>query len=110
MSANVFHEIYLHLVWRTKNNMRLLTKPIADRVHHFLKERCDRTAGIYFHSVGGIQDHVHLVINIEPTITISEFVGELKGYSTRQTNKLQGHLAEGLRCGQFWEGEPEVGG
>jgi REP element-mobilizing transposase RayT len=36
---------------------------------------------------------VHLCVRIVPTITISEFVGQLKGASSFETNQRLGHKA-----------------
>jgi hypothetical protein len=43
--------------------------------------------------VGGTHNHIHLVINIEPSICISDFVGELKGWSSYEVNKKMRHKA-----------------
>ena len=88
MSAHVFHEIYLHLTWHTKDNYPLLTPQFEIEVHNFLRDRCRQTDDVYFHSVGGTKTHVHLAINIEPHVTISDLVGELKGVSSHDLNKI----------------------
>ena len=39
---------------------------------------------------GGTQDHVHMLIRIEPQVLISDFVGKLKGASSFEMNKMFG--------------------
>src|SRR5262245_42254310 len=90
ISSHVFHEIYLHLNWHTKNDQPLLDSSLEALVHDHLKERCIHTKGVYFHGIGGTEDHVHLAINIEPHVTISDLVGELKGGSSFEMNKQAG--------------------
>jgi putative transposase len=34
-------------------------------------------------------DDVHVALNVEPHIAVSEFIGELKGYSSHEVNKQQ---------------------
>jgi len=33
MSSHVFHEIYLHLSWHTKDNLRLMTPGLESDIH-----------------------------------------------------------------------------
>jgi putative transposase len=93
MASHVFHEIYLHINWHTKNDQRLLTPKVEPLVHNFLRERCRATPGVYLHEVGGTEDHVHLAINIEPFVTISDLIGELKGASSHAINEQMRYKA-----------------
>ncbi|MBI1900448.1 MAG: IS200/IS605 family transposase [Planctomycetia bacterium] len=87
MSSHVFHEIYLHMNWHTKNDSPLLTPAVEPLVYEFLRERCRSTRGVYFHEIGGTADHVHLVVNIEPFVTISDLIGDLKGACSHEINQ-----------------------
>jgi len=89
MASHVFHEIYLHLTWHTKNSSPLLVAEFEPAVHEFLTSRCRKTNGVYFHGIGGTETHVHLAINIEPQVCISDLVGELKGSCSHAINKTQ---------------------
>jgi len=87
MSAHVFHEIYLHLTWHTKGSRGLITPELEPEVFQFFQDRCTRTKGVYLHGINGTPTHVHLAINIEPHVTISELVGDLKGACSFELNK-----------------------
>jgi putative transposase len=93
MSGHVFHEIYLHLNWHTKNDQALLTPDFEPLVHKFLQQRCLHNKGVYFHGIGGTDTHVHLAINIEPFVCISDLVGDLKGSCSFEMNKPKGFKA-----------------
>src|SRR5690349_21345534 len=43
--------------------------------------------GVILHAVGGTEDHVHLALSVPPTLTISAFIGELKGGSSHAVNQ-----------------------
>lgn len=90
MAAHVFHQIYLHLTWHTKASLPLLTPELEREVFAFFRERCAKTKGVYLHGVDGTPTHVHMAVNVEPHVTISDFVGELKGASSFEINKAQG--------------------
>lgn len=90
MNAHVFHEIYLHLNWHVKENRPVLGKTLEPLAHQFIAERCRRTPGVFFHGIGGTATHVHLAINIEPHVTISELVRDLKGGTSHDVNQQVG--------------------
>ena len=89
MSGHVFHEIYLHINWHTKLSRPLLTTSLEPEVHDFLRRRVEQTQGVFFHGVGGTATHIHLAVNIEPSVNISDFVGDVKGACSREINKLR---------------------
>ncbi|MFI5174890.1 MAG: IS200/IS605 family transposase [Terriglobia bacterium] len=74
------------MVWHTKQNARLLTGKIEGRVYHFIQHRILQSPGIFFHSFGGTEDHVHLVVTVPPTLLISDWIGDLKGASAYYIN------------------------
>lgn len=90
MSKNYYSEINLHLTWHTKESQPLITAAIEPLVHRLLKHKAKDHGGIYIHEIGGVETHVHLAISIEPTVTISDFVGALKGYTSYEVNHQSG--------------------
>ncbi len=89
MSSHVFHEIYLHINWHAKDDQPLLTPRIEPTVHELLTKRCRKTRGVYLHGVNGTTTHVHIAINIEPFVVISDLVKELKGSSSYELNRRE---------------------
>jgi len=86
MSAHVFHEIYLHLNWHVKEDHPTLQGQIEDMTHNMIGDRCKKMKGVYLHGIDGTATHLHLAVNIEPHVTISEMVKELKGGSAHDVN------------------------
>lgn len=86
MPRNVYAEIYLHITWRTKDSIPMIDGAVESELFKFIKKRCIETEGVYFHSIGGIADHVHLCVSIPPTLLISDWIGELKGASAHHVN------------------------
>jgi putative transposase len=83
---NVYSEINLHLTWHTKESVPALTDQVETQCHKFLTHQCVKTTGVFVHGVGGTQDHVHLAVSIPATLTISEWIGRLKGASSHHVN------------------------
>ncbi len=86
MPRNVYHEINLHLVWRTKENAPVLLDQIENRCWHYIVHRAVETPGVFVHQIGGMPDHVHLAVSIPPTLLVSEWIGRLKGASAHYIN------------------------
>jgi putative transposase len=90
MSAHVYHEIYLHLNWHVKDDRPWLTPEVEPVAHKFITERCRKAKGVYLHAINGTADHVHVAVNIEPFVTISDLVKDLKGGSSHDVNQELG--------------------
>ena len=86
MPKNVYSEINLHITWHTKNNAPVLIEIIEDRLHHYLEHETRKTKNVFFHAVGGTENHIHLVATIPPSLLISEWIGKLKGGSSFYIN------------------------
>ena len=93
MARNYYAEINLHIVWHTKGSSPLLPPQVEAVVHPYLRGRCIETPGVYIHEIGGIETHVHLCVGVQPTILISDFIGQLKGASSHDANQRLGHKA-----------------
>jgi putative transposase len=90
MSRNYYAEINLHITWHTKTSSPLLTPTVEPIANRCLKKRIIETPGAYVHEIGGTENHVHLAVSIPPTLTISEWIGELKGGSSHDVNQAVG--------------------
>ena len=86
MPRNAYSEINLHFVWHTKENVPVLEGSIEKHLYDFLKDRALQAPGLYFHAIGGIEDHVHPVVSVPPTLLISDWIGQMKGSSSHYIN------------------------
>ena len=76
-----FHQIYMHLVWAVWDRLPLLTPEIADPIHACIHAEC-QSLRCEILAVGGVQDHVQLLVRIQPALAVSELVKQLKGSSS----------------------------
>jgi putative transposase len=97
VSHNCYSEINLHIVWHTKASAPLLVPDVEEATHRWIKQRIVNTAGVYVHEIGGTENHVHLCVDIQPTILISDFVGQLKGASAHEMNQQFGERGKCLQ-------------
>ena len=89
-SSHSLFRIEIHLVWITKYRYKVLKGPIATRTRDLVRRICSEEN---VEIISGVvsQDHVHLLVSIDPTISIAKLVKFLKGKTSR---KLQMELPE----------------
>ncbi|WP_124327582.1 IS200/IS605 family transposase [Desulfonema ishimotonii] len=83
-----FWRFYYHIVWCTKDRNRLITPDVEPELYKYISGKTDSLQCIP-HAIGGIEDHLHLVVSIPPKISVSEFVKNVKGSSSHFLNQLK---------------------
>jgi putative transposase len=74
--------LHVHVVFSTKDRMPLIGLEWQERLHAFLGGVV-RNLGAVPEAVGGIADHVHLLIGLRATHSLSEVVRDVKAVSSR---------------------------
>ena len=59
---------------------------IEERLYHYLTHKILETPSVYFHAIGGVEDHIHIAVSLPPNILVSDWVGKLKGSSSYYIN------------------------
>jgi putative transposase len=77
--------LYYHFVWATHDRLPLITPVREAPLYQFIQRRVDELGGC-LHTIGGIEDHVHLVVSIPPSLALSESIKLIKGSSSRYLN------------------------
>ncbi len=80
--ADSYSSLYYHIVFSTKHREPWIRQDIEQRVSSFLGGIADRY-GMTPLRIGGLEDHLHVVVAIPPTLTVSKAVQMLKGGSSR---------------------------
>jgi putative transposase len=79
--ANTFSQIYLHLVFSTKNRQALIHQEIEDRVWSYMGGIAKRH-GMTPIQIGGIEDHCHACVSVPTTLSTSQVAKAIKGDSS----------------------------
>ncbi|NJL02953.1 MAG: IS200/IS605 family transposase [Spirulinaceae cyanobacterium SM2_1_0] len=80
-----FWRTYYHLVWATWKRQPLITPPRESDLYSYIFGKSD-TLGCILHAIGGIENHIHLVVSIPPKLSVAEFVKAAKGSSAHHIN------------------------
>ncbi|OGO16168.1 MAG: transposase [Chloroflexi bacterium RBG_16_48_8] len=76
-----FTQLYIHLVWSTWDRLPLINEAYQPRLFTAIAKKC-RQLNCEPIAIGGIEDHIHLLVRINPAISIADLVKGVKGSSS----------------------------
>ena len=91
-------KVYIHFVWATWDRLPILTSDMRERVFQAILAKVD-ALGCSVEAIGGVDDHMHMVVKMASTVTIADLVKNAKG----STSHLTTHA---IAPGEFfkWQG------
>ncbi len=81
-------QLYVHLVWSTWDRAPILTLEVRQWLHPALAQRA-RSLGAGIVVVGGVEDHVHIAMDLPATVAVADVVKDLKGATSREAGRRQ---------------------
>lgn len=84
--------ILVHIIFSTKARVPLIDLEIMQDLHQYMAS-IGRSCDVHIHEIGGIADHVHLLVSLPRTLTISKLVEEIKKGSSKWM-KTKGKIYE----------------
>jgi putative transposase len=95
------HRLQYHLVWIPKYRKRILQGKIAIRLKRLMYEAC-KMNGWWISEMSIQDDHVHIVVQIPPQMSVAEVVRIFKGGTSRVLRKEFPEMEEFLWGESFW--------
>jgi putative transposase len=93
-----YWRLFYHIIWGTKNRLALIEPAWESDLYGYLWGKATALECIP-HAIGGMPDHVHVVISIPPKVAVANIIGQLKGASSH-------HINENYAEGSFaWQAE-----
>ncbi len=78
--------LLFHVVYSTKYRHNLITTELQSRLYEYVGGIVREQKGVLL-EMGGIQDHVHLLAKLSPTIAISDVLRIIKANSSKWVNE-----------------------
>ncbi len=74
---STYTQILYQIVYGTKNHEKTLTKPNREELFKYIwgilnKKKC------HLYRINGVEDHLHIVTHIHPTISLSNLIKDIK--------------------------------
>ena len=82
---DTYTNLRLHLVFATKGREPLITPEVRDELYSYFDGILSRQGGVLL-TAGGMPEHVHLLVSLNPTQSVSGLMQYLKGGSSRWMN------------------------
>ena len=79
--SSTYLSLHYHIVFGTKDRVPLINAEWRDRLHEYLGGTV-RGLGGFPEGVGGVTDHVHLLVGLKATHCLADFMRELKKASS----------------------------
>ena len=99
--AHTRHRLKYHLVWIPKYRKRVLRGKIAKRIEALFYE-CAGVHNWYIEELNVRLDHIHMLVQVTPDISVAKIVQYFKGGSSRVIRKEFPELEEFLWGDSFW--------
>jgi REP element-mobilizing transposase RayT len=80
--SNVYARLVFHVVFSTKDREPLITEDVQARLYEYMGGVLREVGGRLI-EIGGTEDHVHLLVELRPSMQVAEAVGKVKGASSR---------------------------
>ncbi len=80
-----YWRLHYHLIWATYQRLPLLTESLERQVYGTILGKA-KELGIIVHAIGGVEDHVHVVVSIPPKTSVADCVRHFKGASSHYVN------------------------
>ena len=97
--TRVHDVLYYHLVWSTKERASLIVPSVEQILYPFIKNKAKELDAEIL-EIGGIEDHIHLLVRLKPKHSVAKFVKDIKGSSSHYLT----HLAK-----EQWEFQWQLG-
>ena len=80
--ANTYTQIYLHIVFSVKSRLRLIPRDFQSDMHAYIWKTLEGLGHTPI-AVGGIDDHVHILLGYNIKMTIPDTVQRVKSHSSK---------------------------
>ncbi|MCD4727948.1 MAG: IS200/IS605 family transposase [Pirellulales bacterium] len=86
-TAHSVYYLQYHVVWVCKYRRRILNPGICDYIRKLLPKLLRSMPGVKLETIGFDEDHLHMMMSIQPKYSISSVMGKLKSQSAAQLRK-----------------------
>jgi len=90
--SGTYISLHYHLVFSTKNRQRFLSAEYRNRLHEYLGGTLVGL-GATPQAIGGTDDHIHLLVGLKATHSLSDLMRELKKTSSSFMKETSPHFA-----------------
>jgi len=84
--ANTYTQIYMHIVFAVNKRESLISVQWEGELYRYLMAACQHRKH-FVHAIGGTADHIHMLVGMHPSESVSDLVKSLKAQSSKWINE-----------------------
>jgi REP element-mobilizing transposase RayT len=89
----------MHVVFSTKERRKIIPTQMKERLWAYTAGICQHQK-IFVHAMGGMEDHIHMLLQFPATLMVADAIREIKANSSRWMSREIGRFAW-LRAAQL---------
>jgi len=82
-----YTKLTYHVVFSTKYRQPTITEEIRERLYEYIGGTIRNLNGSLL-EIGGIEDHLHLLVNLSPAKSLSDSIRDIKANASKWANEL----------------------
>jgi REP element-mobilizing transposase RayT len=82
-----FSNIWIHLIFSTKDRQGLITESFESRLHNHIKSKLINEYDSFVESINGEKDHIHILFHQSPNHALKDIIKNIKGESAHWINE-----------------------
>ncbi len=79
---NSYTQILYHIVFSTKNRERVLVADHREKLFRYFWG-IHKNLNCHLYRIGGVEDHVHILTALHPTVSLADYMKEIKTGSSK---------------------------
>ena len=95
-----YARLYYHIVWTTKYRAPVIEEVQRFGLYEAIAEKAIELGGLVY-ALNGTKDHVHLLVTVPAKRSLSSFISQIKGYSSRYMSQRPDHPTDAFT----WQSE-----
>ncbi|MCD4728599.1 MAG: IS200/IS605 family transposase [Pirellulales bacterium] len=84
--GHTFHQLYYHFAWATRGRRALIRREHRQSLLKIINEEAKKRGGWPIRH-NAMPDHVHLLVRLPPSVSVSDFIGQVKGATSHRVNE-----------------------
>lgn len=81
-TVGTFHRLTYHIVFGTRYRRKIILPAYQERLYEYMGGTIRGLKG-HLVEIGGVEDHVHLLVNLPPVLSLSDAVRDIKANSSK---------------------------
>ena len=82
-------QLLYHVIIRTKESKSTLSLEHSDELYRYIWGIIKNKNGVLYR-INGVEDHVHILLSLSPTIALSDFMREMKAETSKMLKRTVG--------------------